>query len=230
MRKYGKRLDAVRSAIDRKKKHTLQSAIEFLQANTSKKFDETLEVVIHLGINAANSDQNVRGVASLPHGTGKSVRVAVITSEKNHPRAVQTGADVVGLEQVIEDIKAGKINFDICIATPDVMPQLSAVARILGPKGLMPNPKLGTLTTDIEGAVSRAKTGQVEFRSEKNGLIHAGVGKLSFTSEALVSNVRELFQAVSKARPSGVKGSYINAIGVSSTMGVGLKVELSSVG
>jgi large subunit ribosomal protein L1 len=230
MTKYGKKIRQVKENIDLTKKYTLQEALELLQKNKTAKFDETLDVVVKVGVDPTNSEQGVRGVASMPSGTGKNVRVAVITSDKYEDKASKAGADVVGLANVIEDIKAGKIDFDICIATPDVMPQLSSIARILGPKGLMPNPKLGTLTTDVEAAVSRAKAGQVEFRSDKGALIHAGVGKLSFTLDALVVNVRELIQAIIKAKPAGSKGTYLNYVCVSSTMGVGVKVDIGSIG
>jgi large subunit ribosomal protein L1 len=225
----GKKLRSVKEKINTDTKYSITDAIKFLQENKVAKFNETLEVVVKLGVNPANSDQMVRGVVDMPSGTGKKIRVAVITSDKNEEKAKKAGADIVGLESVIDDIKAKKIDFDICIATPDVMPKISAIARILGPKGLMPNPKLGTVTMDVEKAVKQAKAGQVEFRTEKAGIIHAGIGKLSFTLDELIANVSALFEVLIKARPSGAKGAYLKEVFVASTMGPSLKVDVTSI-
>lgn len=225
----GKKLRAVREKVDTAKKYAIADAIKVLQENKVAKFDETLELVIRLGVNAANSDQNVRGVAVMPGGTGKKIRVAVIAKEDKHEIAKKAGADIVGLDDLIEAIKEKKIDFDVCIATPDVMPKISAVAKILGPKGLMPNPKLGTVTVDIESAVKQAKSGQVEFRTEKAGIVHAGVGKLSFTLNDLVANVQALVKAIIKAKPASSKGSYLKEVFVASTMGIALKVDIASI-
>lgn len=228
--KGGKKIRQMREKIDLAPRHNIAEAIKFLQQNKIAKFDETVELIVNLGINAASTDQTVRGVAQMPSGTGKKIRVAVLTSEKYEEKALKAGADLVGLQDIIDDIKAGKINFDVCIATPDVIPAVSAIARILGPKGLMPNPKLGTVTVDVETAVMQAKSGQVEFRADKAGIIHVGVGKLSFTLDQLIANVRTLIDALGKAKPSSVKGSYLKEIFIKSTMSVALKVELSSIG
>lgn len=225
----GKKLKAVKEKIKREDIYSLSDAIKFLQENKVAKFDETLEIAVKLGVNPANSDQNVRGIVKLPSGTGKQVRVAVIVKEDKQEIAKKAGADVVGLDQLIEDIKDKKIDFDVCIATPDVMPKISAVAKILGPKGLMPNPKLGTVTIDIESAVKQAKSGQVEFRTDKSGIIHAGVGKLSFTLSELIANVHALVKAVIKAKPSGAKGTYLREAFVTSTMGTSVKLDIASI-
>lgn len=222
----GKKIKALKEKLDTESKYNINDAIDVLKKNSFTKFDETLELVLKLGIDAKS--QSVRGMVEMPSGTGKQVKVAVITASEEES-AKKAGADIVGLDEVISDIKAGKINFDICIATPDVMPKISAVARILGPKGLMPNPKLGTVTNDIESAVKKAKAGQVEFRTEKAGIIHAGAGKLSFTLEQLIANVTSLVDAVVKAKPSGSKGTYLKEAFVSSTMGISLKLDVASI-
>ncbi len=227
--KGGKKIRKVKALVENDAKYNLNEAIKFLQKNKIAKFDETLEIVVKLGVNPANSDQMVRGVVEMPSGTGKKVKVAVITSEKHEAKAKEAGADIVGLESVIDDIKAKKIEFDICIATADVMPKVSAVAKILGPKGLMPNPKLGTVTMDVEGAVKKAKAGQVEFRAEKNGIVHAGVGKLSFTLDSLIVNVKSLIDALVKARPAAAKGTYLKEAFLTSTMGPSLKLDIASI-
>lgn len=227
--KGGKRLQKVKALIQPGKVYHLKEAIEILKNNNLSKFDETLEVVMKLGIDATKSDQLVRGVAQMPNGTGKKIRVAALVKDANVEKARNAGADIVGLDDIIEDIKAERINFDICIATPDVMPKISAVAKILGTKGLMPNPKLGTVTMDIEKAIKQIKAGQVKFRTEKAGIIHAGVGKLSFTIDALIGNVGALVESVIKEKPATSKGSYVKGVFITSTMNPALKVELSSV-
>ncbi|MCH9754034.1 MAG: 50S ribosomal protein L1 [Alphaproteobacteria bacterium] len=227
--KGGKRIEKIRNSFDSMKSYNLKDALEVLKNNNATKFDETVEIVMNLGVDASKSDQLVRGVAQMPNGTGKKIRVAAIVKGPNVEKAKAAGADIVGLEDVIEDIKAEKINFDICIATPDVMPKISPVAKILGTKGLMPNPKLGTVTMDVESAIKKVKAGQVKFRTEKAGIIHAGIGKLSFTLDALIGNVSALVDAVLKEKPTGSKGAYVKNVYVTSTMNPSLRVELSSV-
>lgn len=226
--KISKNLKAAQEKVDPNVMYNIEDSVRVAKEATYAKFDETLEVVMKLGIDPRHSDQMVRGVVSLPAGTGKVTRVAVICKEEKAAEAKEAGADIVGSTEVIEDIKAGKINFDICIATPDMMGLMGQVARILGPKGMMPNPKLGTVTNDLKTAVKNAKSGQVEFRVEKGGIIHAGVGKLSFTEEDLVTNAKTLITAVTKAKPTGAKGMYVRAIFVKSTMGPSIKVDLAS--
>ena len=208
---------------------SLAEGIEALQGVAYTKFDSTLEVVMRLGVDPRHSDQMVRGIVALPAGTGKVTRVAVICKDEKIEEAKNAGADIAGSTEIIEDIKAGKIDFDVCIATPNMMSVIGAVARILGPKGLMPNPKLGTVATDIVAAVKNAKSGQVEYRVEKAGIIHAGVGKLSFSKQDLVSNASALISAVIKAKPTGAKGNYLKAIYLSSTMGPSVKIDLATI-
>ena len=200
-----------------------------IKTGATAKFDETIEVAMNLGIDPRQSDQNVRGVVQLPHGTGKSLRVAVFAKGDKAKLAKDAGADVVGDADLAEKVQAGQIDFDRCIATPDMMAVVGRLGKVLGPRGLMPNPKLGTVTNDIAEAVKAAKGGQVEFRAEKAGLVHAGVGKASFTKEALIDNVKAFVGAVAKAKPSGAKGSYIKKVSLSSTMGPGVKLEIASV-
>jgi large subunit ribosomal protein L1 len=226
--KLSKNLKNVRERLEQKK-YTLEEGIKVLRSVKYAKFDETLEIAMRLGVDPKHSDQMVRGMVSLPAGTGRNVRVAAICKDTNFEIAKSSGADIVGSGDVIEDIKAGKINFDILIVTPDMMASLAQVARILGPKGLMPNPKLGTVATDIATAIKNAKAGQVEFRVEKQGIIHAGVGKMSFTDADLLSNTKALIGAVQKAKPAGAKGVYIKAIYLSSTMGPSVKVDLAEL-
>jgi large subunit ribosomal protein L1 len=226
--KITKNLKAAQEKIDPNMMYNIEDSVRVAKEATYAKFDETLEVIMKLGVDPRHSDQMVRGVVSLPAGTGKVTRVAVICKEEKVAEAKEAGADIVGSTEVIEDIKAGKINFDICIATPDMMGLMGQVARILGPKGMMPNPKLGTVTNDLKTAVKNAKSGQVEFRVEKGGIIHAGVGKLSFAEEDLVTNAKTLITAVTKAKPTGAKGMYVRAIFVKSTVGPSIKVDLAS--
>ena len=229
MAKKGKRLNKAYEGIDRATDYALDEAIRMIKSNTTVKFDETLEIAMNLGVDPRHADQNVRGVVSLPNGTGKSVRVAVFAKGPKAEEAQAAGADLVGAEDLSEQIQKGQIDFDRCIATPDMMPVVGRLGKILGPRGMMPNPKLGTVTNDVTEAVQAAKGGQVEFRAEKAGLIHAGVGRLSFTEEALVQNVTAFVDAIVKAKPSGAKGTYIKKIALSSTMGPGLKVEVGSL-
>ena len=210
--------------LDTDKVYALADAIEVLREYASKKFDETLEIAIRLGIDVTKADQNIRGMLSLPNGTGKSVRVAVFTANAQD-EAKKAGADVVGGEELIDSVAAGNINFDRVIATPDMMPKMSKIARVLGPKGLMPNPKLGTVTNNVAEAVATAKAGQIEYRAEKKGIIHAGIGKMSFETAKLVENANALIDQLKKVKPASAKGQYILGISVATTQGPGLKVD-----
>lgn len=210
--------------LDTDKVYALADAIEALREYASKKFDETLEIAIRLGIDVTKADQNIRGMLSLPNGTGKSVRVAVFTANAAD-EAKKAGADVVGGEELIDSVAAGNINFDRVIATPDMMPKMSKIARVLGPKGLMPNPKLGTVTNNVADAVATAKAGQIEYRAEKKGIIHAGIGKMSFETAKLVENATALIDQLKKIKPASAKGQYILGISVATTQGPGLKVD-----
>ena len=211
--------------LDTDKVYALADAIEALREYTSKKFDETLEIAIRLGIDVTKADQNIRGMLSLPNGTGKSVRVAVFTANATD-EAKKAGADVVGGEELIDKVAGGEINFDRVIATPDMMPKMSKIARVLGPKGLMPNPKLGTVTNNVAEAVATAKAGQIEYRAEKKGIIHAGIGKMSFETAKLVENAVALIDQLKKVKPSSVKGQYILGASVATTQGPGLKIDV----
>ena len=211
--------------LDAEKLYGLADAIEVLRGYTSKKFDESLEIAIKLGIDITKADQNIRGMLSLPNGTGKKVRVAVFTNDKQD-EAKKAGADVIGGEELIDKVANGQVDFDRVIATPDMMPKMSKVAKILGPKGLMPNPKLGTVTNNVAEAVETAKAGQIEYRAEKKGIIHAGIGKMSFATDKLVENATALIDQLKKIKPSSSKGQYILGCSVSTTQGPGLKVEV----
>ena len=224
-----KRLKAGYAAIDRTKLYTLDEAIEAVKGNAKAKFDETVEFSMNLGIDPRHADQMVRGMINLPNGTGKTLRVGVFARNAKAQEALDAGADVVGAEDLAEKIQAGEIDFDRCIATPDMMALVGRLGKILGPRGLMPNPKLGTVTMNVKDAVSNAKAGQVEFRAEKAGIIHAGVGKASFEGEKLAQNIRALVDAVQKAKPAGAKGTYLQKASISSTMGPGLKIDVSSL-
>ena len=210
--------------LDRNKVYSVADAIDALREYSSKKFDESLEVAVRLGIDITKADQNIRGMLSLPNGTGKTVRVVVFTVN-SADEAKKAGADVVGGEDLIDRVAGGEINFDRVIATPDMMPKMSKIARVLGPKGLMPNPKLGTVTNNVADAVATAKAGQIEYRAEKNGIIHAAVGKMSFPTEKLVENVNALIDQLKKVKPASAKGQYILAVAVATTQGPGLKVD-----
>ena len=225
----GKKIAAAKKAIERTKEYSLQEAISLVKKSCFAKFDETLDIAINLGVDPRHSDQMVRGMVSLPAGTGKDVRVAVICTEDKVADAKAAGADIAGSTEIIDNIKAGKIDFDVCISTPDMMGVVGQVARILGPKGLMPNPKLGTVTADITTAVKNAKSGQVEYRVEKAGIVHAGIGKISFADADLLKNAVTFIESVVKAKPAGAKGTYLKRIHVSSTMSPSLRVDLSTV-
>lgn len=225
MAKIAKRVAKSREGIDRNKAYGLSEAIQMLKDRSSVKFDETVEVSMNLGVDPRHADQMVRGVVNLPNGTGRTVRVAVFARGDKAEEAKAAGADLVGAEDLVETVQKGEINFDRCIATPDMMPLVGRLGKVLGPRGMMPNPKIGTVTMDVAGAVKGAKGGSVEFRVEKAGIVQAGVGKASFSEEKLVENVKALVDAVSKAKPAGSKGTYIQRVAVSSTMGPGVKVE-----
>lgn len=213
------------TSLDKAKVYAIADAIEALRPFASKKFDESLEIAIRLGIDITKADQNIRGMLSLPNGTGKSVRVAVFTIN-SQDEAKKAGADVVGGEELIDAVANGQVNFDRVIATPDMMPKMSKVARVLGPKGLMPNPKLGTVTNNVAEAVKIAKAGQIEYRAEKNGIIHAGIGKMSFATDKLVENANALIDQLKKVKPASAKGQYILGASVATTQGPGLKIDV----
>ncbi|MBS40928.1 MAG: 50S ribosomal protein L1 [Rhodospirillales bacterium] len=229
MVKIGKRLNSIRSNISEDSEYALNEAVSIIKGAATAKFDETIEIAMRLGVDPRHSDQMVRGVVSLPHGTGNSVTVAVFARGDNADLAKKAGADLVGAEELAEQIGKGNINFDRCIATPDLMPIVGKLGKILGPRGLMPNPKLGTVTNEIESAVIAAKSGQIEFRVEKAGIVQAGVGKASFSESAIYENVVAFVEAVNKAKPSGSKGTYIKKVGISSTMGPGVKLDVTSI-
>lgn len=224
-----KRLKKVNDGLDREKLYTVAEAVKELKARSTVKFDETIEVSMNLGVDPRHADQMVRGVVSLPHGTGKTLRVAVFAKGPKAEEATKAGADVVGAEDLMEDVQKGNMDFDRVIATPDMMGVVGRLGKVLGPKGLMPNPKLGTVTMDVKGAVEAAKAGQVEYRVEKAGVIHGGVGKASFGEDQIAENVSTFIKAVIKAKPTGAKGTYVKRIGVTSTMGPGLKIDVASV-
>ena len=228
MAKIGKRLKAAHETFAGKANLSLEDAVGLVKGAATAKFDETVEVSINLGVDPRHADQMVRGVVSLPNGTGKTVRVAVFARGAKADEATAAGADIVGAEELMQAIQGGEINFDRCIATPDMMPLVGRLGKILGPRNLMPNPKVGTVTMDVAQAVADAKGGQVQFKVEKAGIIHAGVGKVSFPVEKLAENVRAIVDAVSKARPSGAKGTYLKKVSLSSTMGPGVSVDLTS--
>jgi len=230
MAKTAKRVVKSREGIDPNKAYGLSEAIKILKDRSTVKFDETIEVALNLGVDPRHADQMVRGVVNLPNGTGRTVRVAVFARGAKAEEATAAGADIVGAEDLVETVQKGEINFDRCIATPDLMPLVGRLGKVLGPRGMMPNPKVGTVTMDVGAAVKASKGGAVEFRVEKAGIIHAGVGKVSFDNAALEENVRALADAVNKAKPTGAKGVYMRKMSVSSTMGPGLKVDLASLG
>ncbi|MGE0578773.1 MAG: 50S ribosomal protein L1 [Reyranella sp.] len=221
----GKRYKAVSATVDRQKTYSLEEAVKLVKANAKAKFDETIEVAMNLGIDPRHADQAVRGMVELPNGTGKTVRVAVFARAAKADEAKAAGADVVGAEDLAEKINAGEINFDRCIATPDMMGVVGRLGKVLGPRGLMPNPRLGTVTQDVTAAVKAAKAGSIEFRAEKAGIVHAGVGKASFSEEAIAANVKALVGAINRAKPSGAKGTFIKKVSLSSTMGPGVKLD-----
>jgi large subunit ribosomal protein L1 len=224
----GKRMKSAREGIDRKKHYGLGEAVALIKKGAAAKFDETVEIAMNLSIDTRHSDQMVRGVINLPNGTGRNVRVAVFAKDAKAEEAKAAGADIVGSDDLMAEIQGGKIDFDRCIATPDMMPLVGRLGKVLGPRNLMPNPKTGTVTPDVGEAVKAAKGGAVDFRAEKAGIIHAGVGKASFDATALEENIRAFVTAVSRARPSGAKGTFIQRISISSSMGPGVKVDPSS--
>jgi large subunit ribosomal protein L1 len=225
----GKRLKAAYAKIDSGKTYTLPEAIALVKAASKVKFDETVELSMNLGIDPRHADQMVRGLISLPNGTGKTVRIGVFARGPKAEEARAAGADVVGAEDLAEKVQAGEIAFDRCIATPDMMALVGRLGKILGPRGLMPNPRLGTVTMDVKGAVSAARAGQVEFRAEKAGIIHAGIGKVSFDDDKLLENARALADAIQKARPTGAKGTYMQKASLSSSMGPGVRVDVATL-
>ena len=216
-------------ALDLEKVYEPIDAIKVLKEKTFVKFDETLDISINLNIDASKTEQNIKGVTNLPNGTGKKVRVAVITSDDNITEAKESGADLYGGQEFIDNISSNKIDFDILIATPDIMPKLGKVAKILGPKGLMPNPKLGTVTKEIKNAVTSAKSGQVKFKNDKSGIIHAGIGKISFSDDKILENLKVFYSSINKSKPDSVKGSFIKKVTIASTMGVGLQINQASL-
>ncbi|MFZ1102654.1 MAG: 50S ribosomal protein L1 [Hyphomicrobiaceae bacterium] len=229
MAHVGKRLKAMREGVDREKLYPLGEAVKVVKSRAKAKFDETVEVAMNLGVDPKHADQMVRGVCNLPNGSGRTLRVAVFARGPKAEEAKAAGADVVGAEDLVEQVQGGTINFDRCVATPDLMSLVGRLGKVLGPRGLMPNPRVGTVTMDVTSAVKAAKGGAVEFRVEKAGIVQAGVGKASFTDEQLMQNVRAFVDAVVKAKPSGAKGNYLNKISLSSSQGVGVKVDAASV-
>ncbi|WP_299146870.1 50S ribosomal protein L1 [uncultured Tateyamaria sp.] len=228
MAKHGKRTTAARAAFADKHNVTVEEAVSLVKGNANAKFDETVEIAMNLGVDPRHADQMVRGVVGLPNGTGKDVRVAVFARGPKAEEAQAAGADIVGAEDLMETIQGGKIDFDRCIATPDMMPIVGRLGKVLGPRNLMPNPKVGTVTMDVEAAVKAAKGGEVQFKVEKAGVIHAGVGKASFDEAKLVENIRAFVGAVAKAKPAGSKGTYMKKVSLSSTMGPGVSIAVDS--
>jgi large subunit ribosomal protein L1 len=229
MTQHGKRTQKSREGVDRMKLYSIDDAIKMIKERANAKFDETIEVAMNLGVDPRHSDQMVRGVVTLPNGTGRSVRVGVFARGAKADEARAAGADVVGAEDLVEKVQGGTIEFDRCIATPDLMPLVGRLGKVLGPRGMMPNPKVGTVTMDVATAVRGAKGGSVEFRVEKAGIVQAGIGKASFSADKLVQNIKAFADAVQKSKPPGAKGTYINRVAVSSTMGPGVKVEPASL-
>ena len=228
MAKLGKRTRAAREATAGQTDLSLAEAVKLVKANATAKFDETLEIAMNLGVDPRHADQMVRGVVSLPNGTGKTVRVAVFAKDAKAEEALAAGADIVGAEDLMETIQSGKIEFDRCIATPDMMPIVGRLGKILGPRNLMPNPKVGTVTMDVATAVANAKGGEVQFKAEKAGVVHAGIGKASFDEAKLLENAKAFVSAVNKAKPTGAKGTYLRKIALTSTMGPGVSVDIAS--
>lgn len=225
----GKRLVNAYKNLDKNQAYSLKDAIKIVKENATAKFDETIDLAINLGVDPKHADQMIRGVCQLPHGNGKTVRVAVFAQGEKADEAKAAGADIVGAENLVDSIMSGKIEFDRCIATPDMMGMAGRVARVLGPKGLMPNPKLGTVTADVTTAVKNAKAGEVQYRVEKNGIVHAGVAKASFSEDQIYDNAKLFIDTILKAKPAALKGTYLKKISMSSTMGVGVKVDASNL-
>ncbi len=228
MAKYGKRTRAAREAVAGKENLSVDEAVKLIKSNAQAKFDETVEIAVNLGVDPRHADQMVRGTVTLPNGTGKTVRVAVFARAAKAEEAEKAGADIVGAEDLMEQIQGGKIDFDRCIATPDMMPIVGRLGKILGPRNLMPNPKVGTVTMDVKEAVEAAKGGQVQFKAEKAGVVHAGIGKASFDEKALAENLLAFVDAVQKAKPTGAKGTYMKKVSLTSTMGPGVTVDVMS--
>jgi large subunit ribosomal protein L1 len=229
MARKGKRLRAAENQIDRERTYPLPEAVVLIKQSAKAKFDESIELALNLGVDPRHADQMVRGTVDLPHGTGRSVRVAVFARGEKAEEAKEAGADVVGAEDLAQRIQEGQIDFDRCIATPDMMPVVGRLGRILGPRGLMPNPRLGTVTPNVAEAVKAAKAGQVQFRVEKAGIVHGGIGKASFDDARLVENIRAFVDAINRAKPSGAKGTYLKRAAISSTMGPGIRLDLASL-
>jgi large subunit ribosomal protein L1 len=227
--KEGKRIRAAREGIEVTKLYPIQDAVKLIKERAKAKFDETIEVSMNLGVDPRHADQMVRGVCNLPNGSGRTVRVAVFARGAKADEATAAGADIVGAEDLLETVMGGKIDFDRCIATPDMMPLVGRLGKVLGPRGMMPNPKVGTVTVDVAGAVKASKGGAVEFRVEKAGIIHGGIGKASFSAEALEANIKAFADAVIKAKPAGAKGNYLKKIAISSTQGKGVKVDPATI-
>jgi large subunit ribosomal protein L1 len=227
--KPGKRIRTARESVEAMKLYPVDEAVKLVKERAKAKFDETIEVAMNLGVDPRQTDQNVRGVVNLPNGSGRSARVAVFAKGAKAEEAKKAGADIVGAEDLAEKVNAGQIDFDRCIATPDMMPLVGRLGKVLGPRGLMPNPKVGTVTNDLPAAIKAQKGGAVEFRVEKAGIVQAGIGKASFTAEQLAQNIRALADAVAKSKPSGIKGTFIKKVAISSTMGPGVRVEPSSL-
>ena len=230
MAKIAKRVAASREGLDRNKLHSIDDAVAFVKSKASAKFDETVEIAVNLGVDPRHADQMVRGICPLPHGTGRTARVAVFAKGPKAEEARKAGADIVGAEDLVETVQAGNIDFDKVIATPDMMPLVGRLGKVLGPRGMMPNPKVGTVTMDVAKAIAQSKGGAVEFRVEKAGIVHAGIGKASFSAEQLSENIRALLDALNKSKPSGAKGQYIRKISLCSTMGPGVKIDVSEAG
>ena len=230
MAKISKRFKKAAEGVDAEKFYAVEDAVKLVKARATAKFDETIELSINLGVDPRHADQMVRGVVSLPSGTGRALRVAVFAKGPKAEEAKKAGADIVGAEDLAEQVQKGEINFDRCIATPDMMGVVGRLGKVLGPRGLMPNPKVGTVTMDVTSAVKDAKGGAVEYRVEKAGIVQAGIGKASFTEDAIIANVKAFVDSVSKAKPSGAKGTYMKKVSISSTMGPGVKIALPSVG
>ena len=228
MANLGKRTRSIRETVKNKENLSVEDAVALVKSNATAKFDETIEIAMNLGVDTHHADQMVRGVIGLPNGTGKSVRVAVFARGPKAEEAQAAGADIVGAEDLMETVQGGTIDFDRCIATPDMMPVVGRLGKVLGPRNLMPNPKVGTVTMDVAAAVQAAKGGEVQFRAEKGGVVHAGVGKASFNETMLVENIRAFVEAVQKAKPSGSKGAYLTKISLSSTMGAGVTIDIAA--
>ena len=228
MAKLGKRTKAIRAKLADKSSFSVEEAVSLIKGNATAKFDETIEIAMNLGVDTRHADQMVRGVVGLPNGTGKNLRIAVFARDTKAEEAKAAGADIVGAEDLMQTVQAGVIEFDRCIATPDMMPVVGRLGKVLGPRNLMPNPKVGTVTMEVADAVKAAKGGEVQFKAEKGGVVHAGVGKASFDADKLVENVRAFISAVAKAKPTGAKGAYMKKISLSSTMGAGVSIDITN--